>query len=104
MNIIPSRDNYLVEILEDVAEKTSSGGIIIKEANEYRTKTTKFGKILAVGNGFLEEKNEHIHMTYQVDAVVIFPQFSGSQVDIDYSRIGKLYVINQSQIQGHVEK
>lgn len=103
-NVFPSRDNYFVEIISEPAEKKSAGGLIIADANEYQAKTTRVGKIIAVGDGCIEERKEVVPMTYSVGEFVLFSNYAGKQIDLDYSRKGDFYLINQAEIQGYIKE
>lgn len=67
MNITPMYDKILVKPLDP--EMISSGGIIIPESA--RTTSTK-GTVVAVGDGFRNDKGEMVPLKVKVGDVVIY--------------------------------
>ncbi len=82
--IQPLGDKVLVEPLE--AEEKSPGGIILPDTAKERPKE---GRVIAVGPGKLNDKGEREPMPVKEGDIVIYTEFSGTEVKID----GKKYLI-----------
>jgi chaperonin GroES len=95
MNIKPLGDRLVVERIEQ--ETTTSGGIIIPDTVKEKPKQ---GKVLAVGPGAKDENGKRLPVDVEVGDVVLFTQWSGSEIKLD----GKEYlVLKESDVIGIIE-
>jgi chaperonin GroES len=88
MKFRPLHDRVLVERLEQ--DEKSAGGIIIPDTAQEKPMQ---GKILAVGNGHVNEKGEVRSLDVKVGDVVLFGKWSGTEVKVD----GEDYLIMKEQ-------
>jgi chaperonin GroES len=77
MDLQPLGDRVIVEILEE--EETTVSGIVLPDTA--REKPQK-GKVLAVGPGARDEDGEYIKMDVDVDDVVIFSKYGGTEIKV----------------------
>jgi len=78
MNLKPLSNHILIQPLED--EKTTKSGIVLPEnASEKPTR----GKIVAVGPGKKDEKNQVIPMSVKVGDTVLFKKYGPDEIEID---------------------
>ena len=68
------------------AEEKSAGGIILPEAAQERPRE---GKVVAVGPGKLDDNGEPMGMSVDVDDIIIYASFGGTEIKID----GEEYLI-----------
>lgn len=95
MKIRPLNDRILVQRLEE--EETTKGGIIIPDSAKEKPAE---GKIVAVGNGRLNEKGERVAMEVKVGDMVLFSKYGGTDVKID----GEVFLImREDDILGVIE-
>ena len=78
MSIRPLHDRVVVKRMEE--EKTSAGGIIIPDSATEKPST---GKIIAIGNGKLNDKGEAMPLDVKVGDTVLFGKFSGTEIKVD---------------------
>lgn len=96
MKIRPLNDRILVQRLE--GEEKTKGGIIIPDTAKEKPAE---GKIVAVGNGKLNDKGERVAVEVKVGDRVLFSKYGGTEVKID----GTEYLImREDDILGVVEK
>jgi chaperonin GroES len=84
MKFRPLHDRILVERVGE-EEKTKSGIIIPDSAREKQQK----GKVIAVGNGRVNDKGEVLKLDVKVGDVVLFEKYGGEDITID----GKDFVV-----------
>ena len=77
MTIRPLGDKIVIKVIED-AEQTSGGIFIPDSAKEKSQK----GKVIAVGEGKLNDKSEREPMDVKVGEVVLFAKYAGTDVKI----------------------
>jgi len=77
MDLQPLGDRVIVEILEE-EEQTVSGIVLPDTAKEKPQR----GKVLAVGPGSRDEDGEYIKMDVEVDDVVIFSKYGGTEIKV----------------------
>jgi chaperonin GroES len=95
MKIRPLNDRILVQRLEE--EETTKGGIIIPDSAKEKPAE---GKIVAVGNGRLNDKGERVAMEVKVGDMVLFSKYGGTDVKID----GEVFLImREDDILGVIE-
>ncbi|MEW6594522.1 MAG: co-chaperone GroES [Thermodesulfobacteriota bacterium] len=96
MKIRPLNDRILVQRLE--GEEKTKGGIIIPDTAKEKPAE---GKIVAVGNGKLNDKGERVPVEVKVGDRVLFSKYGGTEVKIE----GTEYLImREDDILGVVEK
>ncbi len=78
MKIRPLNDRILVQRLEQEAK--TAGGIIIPDSAKEKPAE---GKIVAVGNGKLNEAGERVALEVKVGEKVLFSKYGGTDVKID---------------------
>ncbi|MBN2124297.1 MAG: co-chaperone GroES [Deltaproteobacteria bacterium] len=78
MKIKPLHDRVLV-LRTDEEEKTS-GGIIIPDTAKEKPQE---GKVVAVGNGKLNEKGERVPLEVKENDRVLFGKYAGTDIKID---------------------
>ncbi|HSR36872.1 MAG TPA: co-chaperone GroES [Desulfurivibrionaceae bacterium] len=96
MKIRPLNDRILVQRLE--GEEKTKGGIIIPDTAKEKPAE---GKVVAVGNGRLNDKGERVAVEVKVGDRVLFSKYGGTEVKIE----GTEYLImREDDILGVVEK
>ena len=85
MQLKPLSNNLILEAVEE--EKATKSGIVLPETAE-KEKPTK-AKVVAVGEGRLNEKGERIPMSVKVGDIVLFKKYGPDEVELD----GKKYLI-----------
>ena len=96
MKIRPLNDRILVQRLEE--EETTKGGIIIPDSAKEKPAE---GKVVAVGNGRLNDKGERVAMELKAGDLVLFSKYGGTDVKIE----GQEYLImREDDVLGVVEK
>ena len=95
MKIRPLNDRILVQRLEQ--EEKTAGGIIIPDSAKEKPAE---GKVIAVGNGKLNDNGERIAPEVNVGDRVLFSKYGGTDVKLD----GEDYLImREDDILGVVE-
>ena len=98
MKFQPLNDRVLVKRSDP--EKTSKGGIIIPESRQIKS---RFGEVLAVGPGHLnEETNERRPIEVKPGQVVFFRGTSGQEVDLNGEE--GYIILRENEIEGVVEE
>lgn len=75
VTIKPLEDRVLVEPLE--AETTTASGLVIPDTAKEKPQE---GKVVAAGPGRVDDKGVRVPMDVQVDDVVIFSKYGGTEV------------------------
>tara|TARA_B100001123_G_C14932857_1_gene876458 strand:- start:255 stop:542 length:288 start_codon:yes stop_codon:yes gene_type:complete len=92
MKFKPLHDRVLVERIEQ--EEKTAGGIIIPDTAKEKPIE---GKVIAVGNGAVNEQGQFHPMTVKAGDRVLFGKWSGTEVKVD----GKdLLIMKESDIFG----
>jgi chaperonin GroES len=78
MKIRPLHDRILVKRLEE--ERTSKGGIIIPDT---ATEKPIQGKVVAVGNGKIQEDGKVRPLDVKVGDKILFGKYGGTEVKVD---------------------
>lgn len=78
IEVLPTSDNIFVEKIED-DQKTKSGLVLPDDVAERPTK----GKILAVGEGKVNDKGNLLPMKLSIGDIVLFPKYSGHPIKIE---------------------
>lgn len=89
MNIKPLSNHIFLESIEE--EKITKSGIVLPENSE-KEKPIK-GKIVAIGPGKLNEKNEKIPMAVKVGDIVLFKKYGPDEIEIE----GKKYLVGDEE-------
>ncbi len=91
-NIVPLGDRVLVKpISKD--EKKSSSGIIIPETID--KEKPEQGKVVAVGNGRINDEGKIIPMSVKKGDIVIFSKYGPDEIKVDGE---EYYVLSESNI------
>ncbi len=78
MKIRPLNDRILVKRLEE--EEKTKGGIIIPDTAKEKPAE---GKVIAVGNGRLNDKGERVPVELKVGDRILFSKYGGTDVKIE---------------------
>ena len=78
MKIRPLHDRILVMRVE--AQETARGGIIIPDSAKEKPQE---GKVVAVGNGKVNDDGTRIAMDVQAGDRILFGKYSGSEVNVE---------------------
>ncbi len=76
--IKPLKDRVLIKPIEP--EKKSPGGIIIPDSAQEKP---KYGEIIAVGNGYKDDKGSITPLDVKVGDVVLFAKWGGAEVNLE---------------------
>lgn len=95
MTIRPLGDKIVIKVIED-AEQTSGGIFIPDSAKEKSQK----GKVIAIGEGKLNEKSEREPMDVKVGEVVLFAKYAGTDVKVGDEN---LKIMSVSDVLGVIE-
>ncbi len=95
MSIRPLGDKIVISVIED-AEQTSGGIFIPDSAKEKSQK----GKVIAVGQGKVNEKGEREPMDVKVGEVVLFAKYAGTDVKVADEN---LKIMSVSDVLGVIE-
>jgi chaperonin GroES len=96
MKISPLNDRILVQRVEE-EEKTAGGIIIPDKAKEKPVE----GKIIAVGQGKLNDAGERVALQVKAGDAVLFSKYGGTDVKID----GENYLImREDDVLGIIER
>lgn len=82
MNLKPLGDRIVVK--QDEAQETTAGGLYL--ANESKEKP-QTGVVLAVGEGKLNDKGEHLPMPVKVGDRVLYGKYGGTEVDVEGEKV-----------------
>jgi chaperonin GroES len=95
MSVRPLRDRVLLERVAEEEQKV--GGIIIPDTAKEKPQQ---GKVIAVGNGRVNDKGEVLPLDVKAGDTVLFGKYSGSEIKVD----GKEYlIVREDEILGVVE-
>ena len=78
MNLRPLHDRVLVRRLEE--KESMRGGIIIPDSAKEKPQE---GKVVAVGNGKVNEDGKRIALDVQAGDRILFGKYSGSEVNVE---------------------
>jgi chaperonin GroES len=95
MKIRPLHDRILVKRLEE--ERTSKGGIIIPDT---ATEKPIQGKVIAVGNGKIQEDGKIRPLDVKVGDKVLFGKYGGTEVKVDGD---ELLVMREEDVMAIIE-
>ena len=95
MKIRPLHDRILVKRLEE--ERTSKGGIIIPDT---ATEKPIQGKVIAVGNGKIQEDGKVRPLDVKVGDKVLFGKYGGTEVKVDGD---ELLVMREEDVMAVIE-
>jgi len=84
MQIKPLANHLFIESIE--ADTMTKSGIYIPESAENKPTT---GKVIAVGEGKINEKGERTPMSVKIGDTVLYKKYGLSEVEID----GKKYMV-----------
>ncbi|MDH5484664.1 MAG: co-chaperone GroES [Gammaproteobacteria bacterium] len=95
MQIRPLHDRLVVKRLEE--ERTSAGGIVIPDS---ATEKPSQGKVLAVGNGKVNDKGEVRPLDVKVGDTVLFGQYAGTAQKVDGEEV---LIMREDDVLGVIE-
>ena len=78
MKVRPLHDRIIVQRIEE--EEQRVGGIIIPDTAKEKPQE---GKVVAVGNGKVNDDGKRIRMDVQAGDRILFGKYSGSEVKLD---------------------
>lgn len=78
MKVRPLADRVLVKPLDN--ESTSPGGIILPDTAKEKPMR---GRIVAAGNGKIDEQGKRQAMEVKVEDVVLYGKYSGTEIKVD---------------------
>ncbi len=90
--VVPLHD--LVVIEPHRTPETTESGIVLPEIARHKS---QHGTILAVGPGLVTEEGDFVPMVVQEGDEVVFPRWSGSEIDLDGEEV---IIIHESDILG----
>jgi chaperonin GroES len=95
MSVRPLRDRVLLERVAEEEQKV--GGIIIPDTAKEKPQQ---GKVIAVGNGRVNDKGEVLPLDVKAGDTVLFGKYSGTEIKVD----GKDYlIVREDEILGVLE-
>ena len=95
MNLKPLADRLVVEPLEQ--EEVTAGGIILPETAKEKPQQ---GKVVAAGNGRVDERGERVAMEVKVGDTVLYAKYSGTEVKMSGK---KMLILRESDVLAIVE-
>jgi len=95
MNLKPLGDRLIVRAIEE-EEKTASGLVLPDTAKEKPQK----GKVIAVGDGKLDDDGKRIPLEVAVDDEVLYSKYGGTEIKVDGE---ELLVLRESDVLARVE-
>lgn len=78
MNLKPLGDRIIVK--QDEAQETTAGGLYIAPDSKEKPQT---GAVLAVGEGRINNKGQHLPMPVKEGDRVLYGKYGGTEVDVD---------------------
>ena len=96
MAVKPLDDRILIKPLE--AEEKSAGGIILPDTAKEKPQQ---GKVVAVGPGKLLDSGERSAVTVEIDDIVLFGKYGGTDIKIDGF---EHKILRESEIFAKIEK
>ena len=78
MNLKPLGDRIIVK--QDEAQETTAGGLFIAPDSK---ETPQTGVVLAVGEGRINNKGQHLPMPVKEGDRVLYGKYGGTEVDVD---------------------
>ena len=78
MNLKPLGDRIIVK--QDEAQETTAGGLYIAPDSKEKPRT---GVVLAVGEGRINNKGQHLPMPVKEGDRVLYGKYGGTEVDVD---------------------
>jgi len=80
LKVRPIGDRFLVEPVEEKAEKTKKGGIIIPDTAKEKPQE---GKVVALGTGKVNEEGKKVEFTVKKGDKVLISKYGGTEIKID---------------------
>lgn len=90
MNLKPLGNRLVVEPIEE--QDVTIGGIVLPETAKEKPQK---GTVLAVGSGERNDKGERVPMDVNVNDVVLYAKYSGTEVKVDGK---KLLIMRESDV------
>lgn len=95
LNLKPLHDRLVVEPKE--REETTASGLVLPETAKEKPQE---GTVIAVGPGRRDDDGKRVAMDVEVDNVVLYAKYAGTEVKIDGK---KLLILKESDILAIVE-
>lgn len=96
LNLKPLGDRLVVKPIEQ--EETTSGGIILPDTAKEKPQR---GKVLAAGPGARDDDGKHIPMDVDVNDIVLFAKYAGTEIKVDGE---KILILRESDILAKIEE
>jgi chaperonin GroES len=78
MKLKPLGDRLIVKAIEE--EETTASGIVLPDTAKEKPQR---GKVVAVGDGKLNDDNERIPLDVEVDEEVLYSKYGGTEIKVD---------------------
>ncbi len=95
MNVRPLRDRVVVKRLEEQEQRV--GGIIIPDTAKEKPQQ---GKVMAVGNGRVNDEGKVIPLDVKVGDTVLFGKYAGTEIKLEGT---EYLIIREEEILGIIE-
>jgi chaperonin GroES len=95
MNIRPLGDRVVIEPIEQ--ETTTASGLVLPDTAKEKPQQ---GKIIAAGNGRVDEKGEKVKMEVKVGDTVLYAKYAGTEVKLSDK---KVLIMKEADILGIIE-
>ena len=95
MDLQPLGDRLIVEVLEE--EETTISGIVLPDTAKEKPQK---GKVLAVGDGKLDEDGKRIPLDVKKNDEVLYSKYGGTEIKVDGE---DLLVLRESDVLARVE-
>jgi chaperonin GroES len=82
LKLRPLGDRLIVEPIE--REETFAGGLVLPETAKEKPQQ---GKVLAVGPGARNEDGDRMAVDVQVDDIVLYAKYAGTEIKIDGKKV-----------------
>lgn len=90
INIKPLGDRLVVKPME--SEETTAGGLILPDTAKEKPQR---GTVLAVGPGSRDENGKHIQMDVNVNDVVLYAKYAGTEIKLGGE---KLLILRETDV------
>ena len=80
LKVRPIGDRFLVEPVEEKAEKTKKGGIIIPDTAKEKPQE---GKVVALGTGKVNEEGKKVFLDVKKGDHVLVSKYGGTEIKLD---------------------
>jgi chaperonin GroES len=95
MNIRPLGDRVVIEPIEQ--ETTTASGLVLPDTAKEKPQQ---GKVIAAGNGRVDEKGDKVKMEVKVGDTVLYAKYAGTEVKLSDK---KVLIMKEADILGIIE-